>query len=799
MLSLDSNSTIIFNATRSGVSLHFVNNTAYKGGAIYVEDVISRPFSIIDKYNIILKHTALHSLKKIHITEGDDSFLYEEYRGVTKTLKAKSVFDIQCNASLVKITFQDNTAQLGGNHIYGGWVDWSIKNGLTTYDFDTMEEILKIEGNSSSDIASDPVRICLCVKGHPNCSITDHSIEIYGYVAHLDLLAVGQRYTPVPAYVDSDYYGFSNDQLISPSVHLLQESCTAVTYKLYSDDKIFVFKPYYEGQSYNTLKIEVQNSTNDSVTVEAQLLFKNLSIKFKAKPCPMGFSLHKIDRNCICQERTLALGLTCDLTSIKLRRNIQQWVGITHEHTNSTQKDTGVLIHQYCPSSYCKESLLFRLEDEDELCAFNRSGILCGGCRINFSRVVGSSECKVFSNSLLLLAATPFWLLSGILLVIFLMSLDLTVSAGTINGLVFYINMIHAQHSTFFTTTVSNLFLSKFISWLNLDQGIELCLYNGLDTYTITWLQFLFPLYIWTIAAILIVSSHYSTRVSRLIGNNTVPVLATLFLITYAKIFRLIIDVISFTTITYPDGYMSTVWLTDGNLTYFSGNHIPLFLIALIFLLFSLVYTLTLLIIQLLNKISHYHVVFWVDKLKPLFEAHTRPYKANHRYWTGLLLIVRIVLLTIFSLNRINNPTINLLAITLVSITLLLLLYFTGWVYSSWLNNCLEVFFLSNLCFTSTAVLYELSNNAHSSAVIYTSTGITFVVSVGLVIYHVQQRLHLMRSGAKFKAFLRVGLDKSVVNDDNKVLHSEEDVQPPQNVTYTVIKLSELLQDDKKE
>ena len=56
-----------------------------------------------------------------------------------------------------------------------------------------------------------------------------------------------------------------------------------------------------------------------------------------------------------------------------------------------------------------------------------------------------------------------------------------------------------------------------------------------------------------------------------------------------------------------------------------------------------------------------------------------------------------------------------------------------------------------------------------------------------------------MRSGAKFKAFLRVGLDKSVVNDDNKVLHSEEDVQPPQNVTYTVIKLSELLQDDKEE
>lgn len=203
-----------------------------------------------------------------------------------------------------------------------------------------------------------------------------------------DLVAVGQRFTPVSAYIDSNYYGFNDDQLISPSVYLLQESCTTVTYKLYSDDKRFIFKPYYEGQSYSTLKIEVQNATNDSATVEALVLFKNLSIKFKANPCPLGLSLHKIDRNCICQESLVALGLTCNLTSTQLRRNIQQWVSIAHEHTNSTHYNLGIIAHKYCPFSYCKtdkESLMFRLNDEDELCAFNRSGILCGGYKINFS------------------------------------------------------------------------------------------------------------------------------------------------------------------------------------------------------------------------------------------------------------------------------------------------------------------------------------------------------------------------------------------------------------------------------
>ena len=230
----------------------------------------------------------------------------------------------------------------------------------------------------------------------------------------------------------------------------------------------------------------------------------------------------------------------------------------------------------------------------------------------------------------------------------------------------------------------------------------------------ITWLQFLFPLYIWSIAAALIVSSHYSTRVSRFIGSNTVPVLATLFLITYAKILRLIIDVISFTTITFPDGYKSKVWFMDGNIKILTGKHIPLFLVTLLFLLFSMPFTITLLTIQLIYKISHYRVMFWVNKLKPLFDAYTGPYKAKHHYWTGLLLIFRIVLLIIFSLNQTNNPTTNLVSITAASITLLIWLYFSRWVYNDWFNNYLEAFFLTNIGFTGVIMLFELANDDYS-------------------------------------------------------------------------------------
>ena len=762
-LNLNSLSTrIIFNATTSNVSLNFTNNTAQRGGAIYVDNMV-----------------------------------------------VASVFDLQCNASQVKLTFRDNLALFDGNDIYGGWVDWTVENNLITYGLNTMEEILNFESNSSTEVASDPIRICLCENGLPNCNINDHSKEIYGYAAQLDLVAVGQRYTPVLAYVrakllsnnmNSEFLGEEHLTQLWPTVNSLQENCTSITYKIYSDEEILLLRPYYLDHSNDlapTTYFEYLYEFDDSVPTRALQLFQQLSIKLKHRNCPLGFVLHTTYRNCICQPWLLSLGLTCHLEDSKINRKIQQWVGVTYEHTTTASAHTypGVIVHQHCPFDYCRadnESLSFQLEDQDVLCAFNRSGVLCGACKLNFSRVLGSSKCKKCSENLLLLLLIPSWLVLGLLLVFFLMFLDLTVSVGTINGLIFYANIIQAQQATFFTEDISNAFLSKFISWLNLDQGIESSLFNGLDTYTSTWLQFLFPLYIWLITAVLIVSSHYSTLVSKLSGSNAVQVLATLFLITYARLLRLIIDVISFTTITYPDGFKKAVWLIDGNVEFLGGKHIPLFVVTLLLLILSLPYTFILLSIQFLYKIPHYRVMFWVNKLKPLFDAYTGPYRANHRYWTGLLLIVRIALLTIFSLNQSNNPTINLLVVIVFATGLLIWLYFTGWVYESLLNNLFEVFFLSNLAFTSAFALFELSNNKRSPTVIYSSTGITLVIFVGIILYHAKRRLFLTRSVAKLKTFIHTKCKRKLTEEmektDDFVLS-----KPSGKVSVTVVELTQPL------
>ena len=188
---------------------------------------------------------------------------------------------------------------------------------------------------------------------------------------------------------------------------------------------------------------------------------------------------------------------------------------------------------------------------------------------------------------------------------------------------------------------------------------------------------------------------------SKLFSSNAVQVLATLFLLLYAKILRVVVTAVSYTILTYSDGSAEKVWLYDDNVKFLEEKHIPLFVASLVILfLLSVFYTLPLVAIQWLQKISHYHILFWVNRLMPLFDAYTCPYKFKHRYWTGVLLLVRVTFLFIFSLNISNNPAVNLLVIAIITFTLLLYISYVQ-VHKNWVYNILEMTALFNLALLS--------------------------------------------------------------------------------------------------
>ena len=407
--------------------------------------------------------------------------------------------------------------------------------------------------------------------------------------------------------------------------------------------------------------------------------------------------------------------------------NQHVWIGYDQSH--------GLILHPLCPFDYCvNDRVIFPLNNTDIQCAHNRSGLLCGRCKEGYSLVLSTSHCRKCTNYYLVLLI-PFALL-GVALTFFLLVCKLTVATGMLSGLVFYANIVGANHIIFLP---ANTFLSIFISWLNLDFGIETCFYNGLNAYRKMWLQFVFPVYMWVIVGLVVLISHYSHRFAKLLGNNPVSVLATIILLSYTKILRTLIAVVYVTYLEYPE-YNNAVWLYDANINYLRGKHIPLFLGAvLVFLFLFLPYTLLLLFGQWLQAMSHRRLFSWVNsaRLKPFMDSYHAPYKAKHRYWPGLLLVFRFVLLLVFAFefNPQRDSGINLLAILVATGVLVVWAWLNGGVYRSWCLDALEGSFVLNLIILVGATFYVKLAGGNQLAVGYTSVSIAFATFIGILAF----------------------------------------------------------------
>ena len=689
----------------------------------------------------------------------------------------------------IHLHFHHNTAKVSGNDLYGGQIDTRQIRDIFLLSWFPPSLSYDIR----YAIASNPIRICICEDAFPLCSQTDYPIDAFpGQTFQIEVVAVGQRMGIVPAVVTTEFNDSEGRLGDGQAIQGAGRECTALNFTIFSINKSKTL-------NLKVRDVEFQNLQNLYRLLEGsnyQFLTQQFSVSVALQRCPLGFLFNSGSKTCLClRSINLHSGVQCDYSTYKISKTKHKWISATYEH-NDTQHH-GVIIYDQCPYDYCQiqNPLSFHLEFPDDQCAFNRSGVLCGACQTNFSHVLGTSRCLKCSN-LPLLAVIPGVLLAGVALVIFLMLFNLTVSVGTINGLIFYANIIRANQAVFFSPGINTSFLSVFIAWLNLDLGIETCFYDGLDAYAKTWLQFVFPIYIWLIVIAIIVASHYSTRVSKVIPNNALQVLATLFLLSYAKILRIVITVFSSTILVYPDGFKKRVWLYDGNIEFFMGRHITLGIATLLLLiLLSIPYTFSLVGIQWLQKFSHYRLLFWVHRFMPLFDAYTGPYKHKHRYWTGVLLLIRVIILMIFTLNQTNNPAINLITILVMSFAMTTYASYIG-VYKNWPYNILEITSLLNSGFLSAISFYQLLNDSGLAVTTSVSTSVAFMTFIFVLLFHAIIQL---KSSRKIRSAVS-NLIPNRLTLRREAEREEIDIGPlitPQDaLTHTSVELHESLLED---
>ena len=653
----------------------------------------------------------------------------------------------------ITVSFINNTANDGGSATYGVTLSvcWAVYCNARN-----LQKIFRFEPDEPSLISSDPLRVCICQNNIPNCSIQNQTyVNVFpGDSFEINLTVVGFLYGTVRSTIVATLWHQSSTSKLGTDYEESKTifGCTPVQYTVYSNrsEEVLVLATPTTSSSVTNgpLPVTVQNEVSAmklSNHLPQNAFQSALFVRVGIQECPPGFERSAATPvHCKCVSIVEQNGLQCNITSQTITRSGTVWLGYSNNH--------GVTVHKLCPFGYCRSELVSvhmhspdtnwtqnrsKLYSPDVQCTQNRSGVLCGRCETGLSIALGNSRCIRCTNPSIALLLV--FITAGVLLVLLIKVLNLTVSVGTINGLIFYANIVGANQATFFPSghMISKI-LTVFISWLNLDLGIETCFFNGLDSYWKTWLQFVFPLYIWSIAIVIIIISNRSTRFTRLVGSNSVPVLATLLLLSYSKLLRTSIAVFSFAQINYQDGSKYLAWAVDGNVQYLGQKHVILFTVsgaAVIGLWMP--YTIILLSGNSIRKCTSYKRLSWMLKLQLFFDAYHGPFNYRHVHWVGTLLVARAVLPIVFAAFFATETSINLLSITLCTVTLMMYTPLFGFAYKEKWLTALECSFLLNLTVLSSGTLYiELTGSKGKDWLVGISVGVAILQFLGILVYH---------------------------------------------------------------
>ena len=482
----------------------------------------------------------------------------------------------------------------------------------------------------------------------------------------------------------------------------------------------------------------------------------------KLLSCPVGFTLQ--DGMCDCDPILTEYIEKCYIDYSAIRHPANTWI-TAHTLTN----DTNYLISD-CPMDYClPHSFNINLLYPDQQCQFERTGILCSQCQQPLSMVFGSSRCMKCTNLYILI--TIIIIVAGFVLVVALYLLNLTVTKGTINGIILYANIISINNSIFLTNNNVFVPLKVFISFANLDLGIETCFYDGMDSYAKVWLQLFFPFYLTIIAIVIIIASRYSPRIFRLTSSRSLPVLATLFLLSYTGVLRTVLTVLfSYSTITHlPSGHQQIVRSIDASVPLFGVKFTILFVACLLLFLLLIPFNIILLFSRYLSRFRI------INQFKPLLDAFQGPYKDKHYNWVAVNIILRSWFFALYGFRSKSR-------LLIAGITLIFAANFHGYTHpnKNKVINIQELLLLLNL-----TIMYTASNYCGSnifSLVTNIMISLALVQFLTIVLYHFLAytcdydvaTLHQLRKNA-IRFFANEPLEDNFLNDDVALLDIDED------------------------
>eukprot|EP00731_Ephydatia_muelleri_P037760 Em0555g1a len=756
--------------TNGFLNLHgnitFSNNTGVNGGAISLSNNV--PLYFYEGCAVEFSRNAATGFGGAQYNAGDKEKVIQTTWNLIKCTICliKDCTDILLchnNTNMFSITFVDNHAQQGGHSVYATPI-YNCNNCIgvlaSSHHLPPLLECLNLTSYITTtpshkdindiQVLSFPRYVHLCGCSNPNlCNAINQYhgkvITYPGRTVRFNVTSVdeGNYLSPSVVYTQIDTNGITSPKItLGPTqkAQWIGTVCGTMEYQIY-------------GPQMASLKLLLSNyPSNTPTVVEVTLL-----------PCEPGLTLISNSSTgvmeCSCSEFFTSFRVVCDASDGTVTRNKPNWIGVY----NSTHP----ALASSCPMDYCNSAIdKVSLARPGDLCNGGRTGIICGSCHGNHSVVFGSSQCTICSN-MWLITLVMFAVL-GALLVAALFFLNFTVTQGTLYGLIFYANIIQINSSIFFHQAIPSL--QMIVSFINLDLGIPMCFYNGMDDADKAGLQFVFPAYLLILTLTVIVICHYCLQRSPntstssclyrfpiIIGERAVGVLCTLIYLSYYKLLRTVIDIFTYSTVHLPSGDMN-VWFYDGNVEYLQGKHAALIIIAVVTCtLFFLPYTFALTFIPIIEQYSEHNRLFnylhkLANKFKPANDAHYAPYKGEWRWWLGARLWLVVVMYSLNPVYSSDNPSL-LLSIQATLVMLFMLVQANIQPFGQPLQkmdkcnrhtsaynklyNCLDLMYLLNYTALAMSMSYILGKSSNEAQIsVSVSVGLYVAMLLVTVLYH---------------------------------------------------------------
>ena len=646
----------------------------------------------------------------------------------------------------IAVLFENNKATVTGNSVFSPKLYNCYMNNHHWVNSSKATEIYKtiftFIPNNTFQLSTTPIKLTIC---HSNNSTILNTSDVYpGETVSFSISAINAvshySYSIVSvAIVKNVYTGFKSDinwhLSESQSTQVIRESddCTLINVTIFTNDKNTLDIP-----KYGVLLFTVPSISNI------------IAIDITLKSCPPGFELSFQTESCICSHLLTSLNFdgyipNCNINTRTFNRPLNSWVGV------DSDKPSVFLLSLHCPHGYCNRDNIFNvfsysnnsfvLTTKDfsvilSLCVKNREGVLCSKCStvngIKYSVVFGSRECRQCSNWWLW--TLVLYAVAGPLLIYLLYALRLTLTNGTINGIIFYaqaanvgiLDMLSVYNGKMEVIRKLSIVL---LSVLNLGLGFPLCFFDGMTELWKAGLSLLFPLYLLTIVVLIIILSRFSLRLSKRIAHSSVQVLVTVVHLSFARLLGAIINAFTPAKVfSSNQNHAYHVWFWDGSVEYGSKGHITLMVVTslVVFLLF-LFYILLLFFAKPLR-----HWTCANEYTRPILEAIHAPYKNNKQYWFLARLLLLIMMYILYSIEPYQHNI-------FIAIASILLFFIIGQAifrpYKSNFINLLDCWFLLNLAFIYIKTWYH----GNMEVTIYSIVAILlfFMTSFAVLVYHI--------------------------------------------------------------